>query len=324
MAKVICLGAALQDVFLIDHDDFDQLELADGTSLFADLKLGEKVDIDKVVFETGGGGTNAAVTLARAGHRTWFIGRIGRDIPGEMIAEKLIDEDINIDHMIYARKRTGYSTILLAPGGERTIMTYRGASAEYIGLNSKSVKQIKPEWMYVTTVRGDIELLKDFFGMAAKRDVKIMWNPGNKELEQRAETLRLLRYVEVLLVNRGEAEALVGEKLEIEGLALELLKKVESVIITDGRNGAYAANKKEYFRVGLYEEVKVKDATGAGDAFGSGFLAEYARSGDWTQALTYASANSTGVVQFVGAKKGIIEKGIKLKKMKIETGGINV
>jgi sugar/nucleoside kinase (ribokinase family) len=64
--------------------------------------------------------------------------------------------------------------------------------------------------------------------------------------------------------------------------------------------------------------VWVVDTTGAGDAFGSGFLTEYARSGDFRQALVYGSANSTAVVQEVGAKVGLLRKGAKINNVKIE------
>ena len=48
------------------------------------------------------------------------------------------------------------------------------------------------------------------------------------------------------------------------------------------------------------------DRTGAGDAFGSGFLSAWARGEGLAQAVTYASANATAVVGKIGAKTGIL------------------
>ena len=82
--------------------------------------------------------------------------------------------------------------------------------------------------------------------------------------------------------------------------------------------GAIATNRKETYHVGLYEDVKVKDTTGAGDAFGSGFLARFASGHSFEESLIFASANSTSVITELGAKKGILTGTEKLHLMPIE------
>ena len=72
------------------------------------------------------------------------------------------------------------------------------------------------------------------------------------------------------------------------------------------------------YKCGLYKDVKVKERTGAGDAFASGFLSVIATGGSIEDALTYGAANSTSVVQHVGGKKGILKAPIKLNSMEIE------
>ena len=51
MARIVSIGAALQDVYLIDHDDFG----TNKRGFFNQLELGAKVDIDEVKFTVGGG-----------------------------------------------------------------------------------------------------------------------------------------------------------------------------------------------------------------------------------------------------------------------------
>ena len=138
MARVVTLGAALQDLYLIDRDDFVKAEVysvrsAAHESLFGELKIGSKVDIDKISYEVGGGGTNSAVAFSRHGHSVVYFGNIGRDTAGEAVLACLDEEGIDSSYVkVATRKNTGCSVILLdSISGERTILTCRGASAKF-------------------------------------------------------------------------------------------------------------------------------------------------------------------------------------------------
>jgi len=68
--------------------------------------------------------------------------------------------------------------------------------------------------------------------------------------------------------------------------------------------------------------VKVVDRTGAGDAFGSGFVAALAKGLAIEDALSLASANATSVVAQMGAKTGILKtKRVKRMKLKVTEVG---
>ena len=61
-----------------------------------------------------------------------FMGTIANDPAGHAVLKALDDDDVDTTHVSYDEKYgTGYSTILLAPNGERTVMVYRGASGHY-------------------------------------------------------------------------------------------------------------------------------------------------------------------------------------------------
>ena len=128
---------------------------------------------------------------------------------------------------------------------------------------------------------------------------------------------KLLKYVDVLNVNKSEASKLVPGVM-LEELLYHLNNYVETVIITDGPMGGIAGNGTEVYRFGIYEDKKIKDATGAGDAFGSGFLAHLAAGHSFRNSLIFASANSTAVVAKIGANKGILTDAEKLHPMPIQ------
>ena len=314
MARIVSIGAALQDVYLIDHDDFG----TNSRGFFNQIELGTKVDIDKIKFSTGGGATNAATTFARYGHESIFMGCIANDPAGQAIVNSLDDEGIDSSYITYLnRLQTGYSVVLLAPSGERTILTCRGASAHFNALNPDDLDTVYPDWLYVTTFRGDMDALDQFFTKAKSLGAKIMFNPGNLELQHSRKFLGLLSDVDVLLVNKCEAQKVVEGTILTELIA-KMKNYVPNVIITDGNQGAIATDGKEVYRIGLYEDVKIKDSTGAGDAFGSGLLAAYADGKSFKDSLIFASANSTSVVQHIGSKDGILSKNTKLHNMPIE------
>ena len=45
MARIVSLGSALQDIYLIDHDDLSPTAVGDD-EVFGDILVGSKVDID--------------------------------------------------------------------------------------------------------------------------------------------------------------------------------------------------------------------------------------------------------------------------------------
>lgn len=314
--KVVCIGSALQDVFLKDSDDFLTVSL-NGRSVFDRIELGAKVEIDQVFFSTGGGATNAATTFARQGLDAVFMGVIGKDPAGDAIIDWLDEEGVDTRFVQYTDQySTGYSVILLAPSGERTILTCRGASNRFGLLKVEDIEKIGPDWAYVSTMSGDFGTLNKVLTTCKKNDVKVMMNPGHGELAEPQKLKALLEDVDVLLVNKEEAGQLVsGETLE--ELLAHLLNYVKCAIISDGVGGAIASDGEVVVRAGLYDDVKSVDRTGAGDAFGSGFLSQWARGKSLKEAMHFASANSTSVVLQIGAKYGLLRQGVDLHDMPI-------
>lgn len=318
MARIVSLGSALQDIYLVDHDDLIPTSIGD-SAIFGKVLVGSKVDIDRISYEIGGGGVNSAITFSRHGHEAIFMGNIARDPAGSAVIKTLEREGVDSSYVNFLERRTtGTSVILLdSKSGERTILTCRGASEQFGNFSEKDLDTINPDWLYVTTLRGDLDTLERFFKYAKKNDIKIMFNPGVKELKKSRELMHLLKYVDVLNVNKSEASMLVTGVLLSE-LLYHLSGYVDTTIITDGPMGGIAGNGEEIYRFGIYEDTKIKDATGAGDAFGSGFLAHFASGKSFRSSLIFASANSTSVVSKLGANKGILHGSEDLHLMPIQ------
>jgi ribokinase len=216
---------------------------------------------------------------------------------------------------------TGYSCLLLAPSGERTILTYRGASA-HIEIDEADFHDTQVDWIFLTSMAGNFEALDTIFAYAKAHDIKIAMNPGKDELKHPEKLKKLLPQLTILSLNKEEMQLLYdGDSLK--HLVLEANKQVHYVIVTDGPKGAVAADRWHIVTAGMYEDVKVIDRTGAGDAFSSGFTAMIAAGETLEQAVTFASANSTSVVQAVGAKTGILNSNSIIHDMPLEVHEIN-
>ncbi len=305
MSRIVSLGPARQEIYLIDRDDFEGLEI-EGQSIFGKMVIGTEVDIDKTFFGVGGSGANAAVTFARRGHETVFLGNLAHDAAGESVLQCFDAENIDSSYASFTRTATGCSVILLdAKSSDQTVLNFRGASAKSDNLSAADLDLIQPDWLYAGTLYGNTEKLLEFFEKAHAIQAKVMFNPGPDELKQPEKLIGLLDDVDILLVNKKEAAQIVPGVLLTELLA-HLSNYCETVIITDGSMGAIATNHHETYRFGVYEQIRVRDATGVGDAFGSGFLASFADNGDFEQSLKFASANAAKVAREYGAETGIL------------------
>jgi ribokinase len=313
---ILCIGKATQDVFL-QSDEFDPHQ--EGKVAYTHLPLGAKLDLEEVTFSTGGNATNVAVTFARQGLHSRYMWALGNDMASVEILRSLDDEAVDTHHVVQDdRFRAGYSAVLIASSGERTILNYKGKSVDKSGypLNLDAIKDA--DWVYPTSLAdGGLELLTKIVDTAKEHGVRVMLNPAGPELAHPAKLKALLEDIDVLCLNKEEMQSLVhGDTLE--ELVRHGLHYVPTVIVSDGPNGVAASDGKTFVSAGMYEDVPVIDRTGAGDAFASGFLSQYAQGKSLEESIVFGSANSTSVVTKIGAKPGILHHGAPLHDMPLE------
>lgn len=319
VVKIISIGAAVQDVILRGRifephrdDDGDRVE---------EFELGSKNEVDAITHSTGGGATNAAVTFARQRLRSFYMGKVGDDIAGKVVLESLRHDNVDTSLVgINKELNTGFSTILLAPNGERTVMVYRGASSDY-HLKPADFFNQTADWLYVSSLSGDLKALEVIMAYARKNDIKVAINPGKEELKAKRAIKDLLSGAAILSLNKEEM-ALLYSGETARDLATEAAKHVPLVLLTDGPHGSYACDGTQLYKAGVYEDVPVIDRLGAGDAFTSGFVAAIAMGRSIEDALTLASANSTSVVGQIGSKAGILHHTARLHDMPIKVSAV--
>lgn len=114
------------------------------------------------------------------------------------------------------------------------------------------------------------------------------------------ELLDVLNKTNILLINEGEAELLSGTN-DIEKSAGKLQELgPKTVVIKKGSSGAILFSGGEKISIGVYPVRKVIDTTGAGDAFGGGFISALASGGSFQDALINGSVLGSICVEGFG------------------------
>lgn len=307
--EVITIGSATRDVFCVSKAFRVIRSNRFATGVAECVALGSKIELDELVLTTGGGGTNAAATFASLGLKTAVVTRIGDDAPGEDVLRDLERVGVDISLVkIDKRESTGYSTLLTTVSGERSVLVHRGAARGFKPSDVPLTK-LKTDWLYLTSLGGNVALALKIARHARKQGIKLAYNPGSLELSQGLKSLQpIMKLLTLLSLNLEEAQLLAGSKSkDVSKLCEKLSLPGLTLIITDGARGAYAYldGTTWYARP---HPVKVISRTGAGDAFGSGVVAALARGQGLDDALKIGVLNSESVIQSYGAKHGILSK----------------
>ena len=150
---------------------------------------------------------------------------------------------------------------------------------------------------------------------AEKNNIKIAFNPSSYQTKKGISRLsKIIKKTNILILNKEEAQDLVG-KDSVEYLLKRLSSHgPEVVIITDGKYGSYIYDHTTIYHL-IPKKIKVIEATGAGDAFASSFVSSYIQNKDIILALNTAQTNSESVLLNYGAKNQLLKKEELKKKL---------
>lgn len=321
MFDVITIGGATRDITFVT----DQGRVIETPDNLTEQKLlgfeyGAKIRSDEVRMNFGGGACNAAATFSRMGLSTAVCTGIGGDENGKSILNNLRVEGVDTRLVqVNEKQNSGFSFVVVNSqgGGERVIFVHKGASSD---LEIKGEEITETGWVYLSALSGGWEddlanIVEAVEGSAAH----LAWNPGQLEIAAgKAKLTRALYSADLFIINKDEAIELVKSDPETKLGAAELndparlLAVIKSwgpkvVVITDGKSGVILSTGELILKAPALLEAQV-DTTGAGDAFGSGFLAGYILSGDIETALRFGVLNSSGTVTRYGAQNGILTR----------------
>jgi len=318
---VITVGTATADI-VVKTKEFKQAWAKAGRSRgdWLCFPLGAKVEIEDYLVSSGGGATNTAVAFARLGLKTGSVFEIGKDPLGRMVCQELEKEKIKLFLSLNKTLATASSVILVSPSGERTVLVHRGAAND-LQLKEIPLKSLNTKWAYLAPGGIETKTIHQLIDFCKRHKIKVALNPSRHLIEAKKDIAQILPEVDVLLLNTEEASYLTGlpyakEKQIFQKLD-ELVKGI--LVVTNGPKGLKVSDGNFIWTAGVYKNKKVVDRLGAGDAFGSGFVAGLIKTREGcekgvcaTKNIEYAirlgSANATSMVESLGAKTGILTK----------------
>ncbi|XP_031497061.1 probable fructokinase-6, chloroplastic [Nymphaea colorata] len=238
----------------------------------------------------GGAPANVAVGIARLGGSSAFIGKVGEDEFGYMLADILKENNVNNRGMRFdPGARTALAFVTLKENGEREFMFYRNPSADMLLQESElDLDIIRAAQIFHY---GSISLISEPCKSAHLAAAKVAKDAGgllsydpNLRLplwpsaeSARQGILSIWDTADVIKISEEEISFLTGGEDPYDDAVVRKLfhPNLKLLLVTEGQDGSRYYTKDFSGRVAGFN-VNAVDTTGAGDAFVAGFLSQLA------------------------------------------------
>lgn len=251
----------------------------------------------------GGKGANQAIGVSRFGADAFMVGRLGNDVYGKQLFERLMREQVNMQGVSFSQDQlSGTAFINVQSDGQNTIVVNPGANASVTPEYIENNRSIFAEAQYcLVQMEIPLETVEAIVRLCKALNVKVILKPSPAQ----ALSEEILDGLFLLIPNQEEADILAPNGTP-EGQAKAFLNKgVENVIITLADKGCLYAAKNEVTAYPAVDFPSV-DATGASDIFISCLAAQLSKGNDMDTAIKLATIAASYSVSKEGVQNAII------------------
>ena len=292
--------------------------------LLIDFTQNGKSEQGNPIFEANPGGApcNVLAILAKLGHKTAFIGKVGNDFFGKELKKTL--EEVGIDSTRLYMDNEVHTTLAMVhtyPDGDRDFSFYRNPGADMM----LTEEEIPEELINDTKIFhfGTLSMTHEGVRAATKKALNIakeagaiisfdpnlrppLWDSLETAKEQ---VLYGLNYCDILKISDNEIQWLTGEENYTAGVNwIKERYQIPLILVSMGKEGSRAYYDGKMVEVKPFLQKNTIETTGAGDTFGGcvlHYICEHGLEGltedNLTEMLTFANAAAALITTKKGA-----------------------
>ncbi|CAN8304931.1 unnamed protein product [Cochlearia groenlandica] len=271
-------------------------------------KEGETISAKTGQTLAGGKGANQAACGAKLKYPTFFVGRIGEDAHGKLVADALGSGcGVRLDHLrSVTEEPTGHAVVMLQSDGQNSIIIVGGANMNAWPENMSDVDLEIVRKAGIVLLQREIP---DYINIQVAKAVKeagipVILDVGGMDTPIPDE---LLDSIDILSPNETELSRLTGMPTETFEQISEAVTKchklgVKKVLVKLGSKGsALFIEGEKPIQQSIIPAAQVVDTTGAGDTFTAAFAVAMVEGKSYEECLRFAAAAASLCVQVKGA-----------------------
>ena len=280
---LVGIGNALVDIEVqVSEDMVRELEVTKGG-----MTLSTKENQDTVLkhisnhtqkIVSGGSAANTIHGFSALGGKAYYLGRVADDTLGKHYTEDMKDCGVGFPGPDSKTEGTGTCLILITPDSERTMLTHLGISCELHpdNVDETIVKEARTVYIegYLWTGDETRNAAMKMADAARHAGVPVAFTLSDAFVVNtyKESLVDFIRWkVDILFCNNVEARAVTGEDKDESAFAA-LKGMVDTLFMTRGAEGSWAANS-QHAKIHIDPfQVKAIDTTGAGDLYAAGSL----------------------------------------------------
>lgn len=269
----------------------------------------------------GGAESNVAIGLARLGHQTGWISKLGYDEFGKAILGFLKGENVDVSQVTFDEEApTGiYFKEPRRQNNTRVYYYRKGSAASKLTPGDLDHEYLsRAKFLHITGITPALsescrETIFEAIKLAKSNGTTIVFDPNLRlklwDKDTARETLlKIAAEADIVLPGVAEGEFLFGESDPNKLGQLFLHHGSSVVIMKKGAEGAYYFTNKESALIPGFPVKQVVDPVGAGDGFAAGFLSGLLDGLELGKAVERANAVGALVTMVNGDVDGLPER----------------
>ncbi|MGN8646318.1 sugar kinase [Gracilibacillus sp. HCP3S3_G5_1] len=295
----------------------DLITIGESMVLFIPDSTGPLRFAERFSRKIGGAESNVAIALARLGHKTGWISKLGHDEFGLYVRNFIRSEGVDVSQVTFDNELpTSVFFKERRPNSDPAIYYYRKNSA-FSSISKQELDHeyiAKAKYLHLTGITPALsdsaqEAVFTMLKLAKENRQKIIFDPNVRlklwSSKAAREVLVEIAKQSTIVMPGLEEGQLLTNKIIPEDIANDLLKyETEVVVIKLGEEGAFYATRNESAYVSGYKVRNIVDTVGAGDGFAAGFISGLLNGWSYSEAVKLGNRIGAYALEVEGDVEG--------------------